>query len=159
VTKFPVPVPRQTASTIADLQRRLKVTEARLFTLGAPYLGQIQAVQPASSPSAAEVWHDLSGALLAGWAVSSGRVARYRLTPQNEIQLDLWLTAGTVTDATIVATLTGTYVPVKDKLFPVSCDVPAASKGPRFVLYATGNLECFGIGSGDVGAQVKLPLD
>jgi hypothetical protein len=149
----------QAASTIADLGRRLKVAEAGLYSLGAPWLGQIVAVEPGSSPPVAEVWHDLSGALQNSWTVSATRVARYRLTPQNEIQFDLWLNSGTATDATVVATLTGSYVPAADKLFPVSCDVPAVNKGPRFVLYATGNLECYGIGSGAVGAQVKLPLD
>jgi hypothetical protein len=50
----------------------------------------ITALQPGSSPTALETWHTL-GPIGNGWTTNHGR---YRRTAENEIQLDVSLTAG-----------------------------------------------------------------
>ncbi len=100
-----------------------------------------------------------------GWADGPfGSPGRYRLTKDNQLQLDGVLTGGTLTDSTVIINLPNAYHPANTKVVPMLVPGSGAAANMRFELDNNGNLLCLGISG--LGAlptiiipSLTIPLD
>jgi hypothetical protein len=115
-----------------------------------------------SQLTANDAWHAFNP-LSNSWAVGSGGFAQYRYSNDGRsVKISAFnLTAGTVTDGTVVSNLfPAGYRPTSNHNFPVGCANVAGSGSPRFTLDTSGNLKCFSIGAGtNVSFETEVPLD
>jgi hypothetical protein len=110
---------------------------------------------------AVDTWHSLG--TLAGYTVTEGR---YRLTPQNEVQIDIQVTAGgsNANTVTFANPLPAAYRPLADRQLPMAeASVTAAGENwPRiFVQASTGDVQVIQTASdtNGCGVTVRIPLD
>lgn len=108
-----------------------------------------------------ETWHSLG--TLANYTVNIGR---YRLTPDNEVEIEVDVTAAgaNAQTTTFGNTLPSAYRPQADRRLPVSStrNVTAGDPWPRlFVQSSTGQVQVIQVASvsDTVSATVRIPLD
>lgn len=162
-------------STLVNTVSPASGSDAGSNAFAAGYTGPVSAIQPSSSPTIVETWHDGTG-LLSGaplWQVDTDGRFRYRLCSENEIEIDCYHLYGPVggaqnTGVVIMATAFGTgYVPTNIVQFPVGCGqlaVPASpnNAGAQAWLGPTGKVNVAGISNGPAKNYVnfcqRIPL-
>jgi hypothetical protein len=110
-------------------------------------------------------WQAMS--LLNGWTNPGGGnvAAQYRLvtSPPNSLQLVGVINAGTITNATTVATLPAGFNPNGNIYFPVATLPPGfgTAVSPSLLIDPSGNLKVFGLAGGTtaISFNALIPLD
>jgi len=83
-------------------------------------IGPITAIQPGSSPPAAETWHDMTSTLASGWSVISGQVARYKkLADTSLVMVQAGITHTSFSGAIAVWNPPAGYLPSGAQLQPI----------------------------------------
>ena len=157
----------QAEEDIANLRGQATVLSeyAEIATL--VVAGVVVAQQPgtATEPQTQESWH-LFSPLSNSWSIPTNGYAKYRITPQNELQISAWILSpgsGTV-NAVTIATFPSAYRPASKHGFPVGADaanaVTTGQPNALMTLFSTGVLQSNGISVGsNVYIEVKIPLD
>jgi hypothetical protein len=153
-----------TQLVVADLFGATAITSAQLEVQGSAVAKAgifAQAATPSGSPPAgAETWNSLGA--LAGFSVAEGR---YKLTAENEVVLDIEVTAGGANAASVsfANSLPASYSPLVARQFPLSSTraVTAADPWPRLSVGATGVVSVLSAANttASLGTNVRIPLD
>jgi hypothetical protein len=123
--------------------------------------GQIKAFQPGVTPTVAETWHTLG--TLAGYTVTIGR---YRLTPDNELELDIKCAGGGAQAQTVSfsVTLPAAYRPVtQHDTLPMGTTkaIAAGDIWPRILVTTAGvvTVNATPNSATTIACCVRIPLD
>lgn len=140
------------AARVAQPTAKSYSTEQRVTTLET--WSQPVAVQPSSSPPAAETWHDFPAGA-AGWGLGTGGWKKYRLTAEGSVQVSINLALiGTQTDNTVIFTagaLPPGYRPASGgRYLPAALDTSGAvfyggNHTPYLVFRTDGSVAVFGV--------------
>jgi hypothetical protein len=136
-------------------------TDSAGNTFPAGFQGPSVAVQPGSSPSAFETWHNVTNP--GGW---SG-LQRYKLCAENNmVYLDMTLTHAafaTKGASTLMFTLSTGYRPTRSITLPLTCtnNSALAAPTPACFIATNGNVTFFNIDAGTTGTDVhsQFPID
>lgn len=92
-----------------------------------------------------------------GWTVPAGGRARVMLMPDNTVMLDLFISAGTLTDFTqVVSALSATYRPASqmDFVCATAGGTAALANPPTLIIFNTGQVEIANLPTGCTGIRV-----
>jgi len=130
---------------------------------GAGFTGQIKAFHPTGTVSAVETWQTLG--TINSWAARGAGYCtpRYRLTPDNEVEIQFELNGTTTASSVNVATLPAAYTPTYNQDFP--CGVfktgTAMANPPAVGVANNGTVTIWNLNGTTtlVQACVRCPLD
>ena len=113
------------------------------------------AVAPGDNTCGAETWHTFTGSS----GITSSTALRYRLTDQNEVQIDVQLVNSNVN--VTLGTLPAAYRPLVNRNAPIAVASGGTSDDRLAITAATGVCTLGGMGSTGVsiGVNVRIPLD
>lgn len=107
-------------------------SNSNAYALG--YTGPISAIQPGSSPTVVETWHDMT--LENSWTIATGGMARYRFRSDNTVDIQLVnVTPGTVTSGTPIWVFPTGYVPTIEQKVPCIIEYTTAPSGVTSEMY------------------------
>jgi hypothetical protein len=136
-------------------------TDAAGNAFGAGYTGQVKAFHPGVTPAAVETWQSLG--TLAGYTVNIGR---FRLTPDNELELDIKCAGGGAQAQTVTfsVTLPAAYRPAtQHDTIPMGTTkaIAAGDIWPRLLVSTAGAVTVNASPSSatTIACCVRIPLD
>lgn len=132
-------------------------TDGSNNAFAAGFTGQIQAIQPGSSPTLVETWHTFP-AFNVNFSHGSP-VPAYKLNADNTVSLAgiVNVTSGT-TSGTVVTIPTAAYIPISTKKWavPISAGAPAGAANVQVTINNTGAII---LSAGPTGAAYNFALD
>jgi hypothetical protein len=133
-------------------------SDASSNAYGAGYTGVVQAFQPSVSPTAVEVWHNVTPPT--NWSGT----CRYKLLAEhNMVMVDFTLTATSQTSNVVVMTLPLIYRPTIDHYFPlaITSNTAPTAQNCRCWVNTDGTVNTFGLPTATTGifATLIVPLD